>query len=136
MVHHRIWRPHFLKDIATLERIQCRATKMILNDFSSDYTSRLVTLRLLPLMQGSIQWGGGGRGEPSLPNTPTSPPNIQASPPVTIGANNVNFSRWGGGGGGGAGGNLPPQTPQLLPQTFKLPPPVSVACMLAVTQST
>ena len=44
------WRPHFLKDIATLERIQRRATKFILNDFSSDYRSHLVTLRLLPLM--------------------------------------------------------------------------------------
>ena len=46
----QIWRPHFLKDIATLERIQRHATKFILNDFSSDYRSHLVTLRLLPLM--------------------------------------------------------------------------------------
>ena len=45
-----IWRPHLLKDIKSLERIQRRATKFILGDRSKDYKSRLVTLRLFPLM--------------------------------------------------------------------------------------
>ena len=41
----QIWRPHLLQDITALERIQRRATKFILNDFSSDYKSRLVALQ-------------------------------------------------------------------------------------------
>ena len=44
------WRPHLLKHIMSLERVQRRATKFILNDFSSDYKSRLVALQILPLM--------------------------------------------------------------------------------------
>ena len=44
-----IWRPHLLKDIKSLERIQRRATKFILGDSSKDYKSRLVTLKLFPL---------------------------------------------------------------------------------------
>ena len=46
----QIWRPHLLKDIAALELIQRRATKYILNDYTSDYRSRLISLNLLPLM--------------------------------------------------------------------------------------
>ena len=46
----QIWRPHLLKDIITLEKVQRRATKYILNDFTSDYKSRLVELQILPLM--------------------------------------------------------------------------------------
>ena len=45
----QIWRPHLIKDI-TFERIQRRATKFILNDFSADYKTRLISLSLLPLM--------------------------------------------------------------------------------------
>ena len=45
-----IWRPHLLKDINLLERVQKRATKYILNDYTSDYKSRLKSLQLLPLM--------------------------------------------------------------------------------------
>ena len=45
-----IWRPYQIKDIIILERIQKRATKYILNDFSSDYKSRLTSLHILPLM--------------------------------------------------------------------------------------
>ena len=45
-----IWRPYLHKDILMLEKIQRRATKFILNDYSSDYKSRLVSLQLLPLM--------------------------------------------------------------------------------------
>ena len=46
----QIWRPHLIKDICLLERIQRRATKFILNDFTSDYKSRLISLKMLPLM--------------------------------------------------------------------------------------
>ena len=45
-----IWRPHLIKDITTLEKIQRRASKYILSDFSSDYKSRLTSLNMLPLM--------------------------------------------------------------------------------------
>ena len=46
----QIWRPHLIKDITALERVQCRATKYILNDYHSDYKARLQQLQLLPLM--------------------------------------------------------------------------------------
>ena len=46
----QLWRPCLIKDILSLERIQRRATKFILNDYSSDYKVRLLSLRLLPLM--------------------------------------------------------------------------------------
>ena len=46
----QVWRPHLIKDITYLERIQRRATRFILNDFSSDYRTRLISLHLLPLM--------------------------------------------------------------------------------------
>ena len=38
------------KDMNSLETVQRRATKFILNDYSSDYKSRLLSLHLLPLM--------------------------------------------------------------------------------------
>ena len=46
----QVWRPHLIKNINMLERIQRRATKWILNDYQSSYRSRLVNLHLLPLM--------------------------------------------------------------------------------------
>ena len=46
----QLWRPHLLKDICVVERVQRRATKYILNDYSSSYKTRLVQLDLLPLM--------------------------------------------------------------------------------------
>ena len=45
-----IWRPYLMKDINKLEHLQQRATKFILNDFISDYKTRLLKLNLLPLM--------------------------------------------------------------------------------------
>ena len=50
-----VWRPHLIKDIVSIENVQCRATKFILNDFSSDYKHRLVSLNLLPLMRSSAK---------------------------------------------------------------------------------
>ena len=46
----QIWRPTLLKDIQKLEQIQRRATKYILQDYSSDYKTRLIALNMLPLM--------------------------------------------------------------------------------------
>ncbi len=46
----QLWRPHLAKDILSLEQIQRRSTKYILQDYTSDYKSRLVPLNLLPLM--------------------------------------------------------------------------------------
>ena len=47
----QLWRPHLLKDITLLERVQCHVTKkFVLNDYQSRYKSRLLTLHLLPLM--------------------------------------------------------------------------------------
>ena len=45
-----LWQPNLLRDIELLERVQRRATKYILNDFHSNYRSRLLALNLLPLM--------------------------------------------------------------------------------------
>ncbi len=49
-----LWRPHLSKGIQLLENIQRRATKFILNDFISDYKTRLTSLRLLPLTNSLI----------------------------------------------------------------------------------
>ena len=46
----QIWRPHLMKDILNIERVQRCATKHILNDYTSSYKSRLMQLNLLPLM--------------------------------------------------------------------------------------
>ena len=45
-----VWRPHLIKDIKSLERIQRRATKFIINGSSINYRTRLQTLELFPLM--------------------------------------------------------------------------------------
>ena len=45
-----LWHPHFIRDITSIETLQRRATKYILCDFSSDYKSRLIRLKFLPLM--------------------------------------------------------------------------------------
>ena len=44
-----IWKSLLHRDINTIEHIQYRATKYILNDYTSDYRSRLIILNLLPL---------------------------------------------------------------------------------------
>ena len=46
----QVWRPHFITYIAKLEKIQKRATKYIHNNYTSDYKSRLMILKILPLM--------------------------------------------------------------------------------------
>ena len=46
----QLWRPHLIKDIFNIERVQRHATKYILNDYVSDYKIRLLKLKLLPLM--------------------------------------------------------------------------------------
>ena len=43
-----LWKPHFIKHIQQLEQVKWRATKYILNDFTSDYQSRLIQTQLLP----------------------------------------------------------------------------------------
>ena len=45
-----LWKPYLLSDIELLERVQRRATKYILNDYTSNYKERLLRLKLLPLM--------------------------------------------------------------------------------------
>ena len=39
----------FGKEIKTIEDVQCRATKFILNDYITDYRTRLLKLHILPL---------------------------------------------------------------------------------------
>ena len=46
----QLWHPHLIKDIVILESVQRRATCFILNDYNSNYKSRLLKLNLLPLM--------------------------------------------------------------------------------------
>ena len=46
----QVWKPYLIKDIITLERVQRRATKFILNDYYMDYKNRLLNLHVLPLM--------------------------------------------------------------------------------------
>jgi len=46
----QIWHPYQINDITLLERIQRRATKYILTDFTSNYKTRPINLNLLPLM--------------------------------------------------------------------------------------
>ena len=45
----QVWKPKYVKDIQMLERMQRRATKYILNEYSMDYKSRLTSLHLLPI---------------------------------------------------------------------------------------
>ena len=45
----QIWRPCLIKDIVNLERVQRKATKFILNDYTCNYKSRLDCLHMLPL---------------------------------------------------------------------------------------
>ena len=45
-----LWHPYLLMDIKSLELVQRRATRFIMNDTTSDYKNRLIRLNLLPLM--------------------------------------------------------------------------------------
>ena len=45
----QVWRPHLMRDILNIERVQRRATKYILSDYTSSYKTRLILLNL-PLM--------------------------------------------------------------------------------------
>ena len=45
-----LWKPHLIKHIPLLERIQWRTTKYILNDYTSDYKTCPIKMKLLPLM--------------------------------------------------------------------------------------
>ena len=45
-----VWRPHLIRDIVLIERVQRRATKFILGWSSMDYKQRLIKLEILPLM--------------------------------------------------------------------------------------
>ena len=46
----QLWRPQLLKDVFTLERVQRRDTKYILNNYELPYKVQLERLHLLPLM--------------------------------------------------------------------------------------
>ncbi len=46
----QLWRPRLMKDIIRLENVQRQASKFMLSDFSSNYTARLISLHILPLM--------------------------------------------------------------------------------------
>ena len=46
----QLWIPELIRDISILECVQRRATKYILNDYTSSYKQRLEKLNLLPLM--------------------------------------------------------------------------------------
>ena len=50
MFYPTLWKPYLLKDIRQLEQVQHRTTKYILNDYTSNYKSRLLELKILPLM--------------------------------------------------------------------------------------
>ena len=49
------WCPYLKKDIAVLERVQKRATKMILGLYNLSYTDRLRECKLLPLEQRRVR---------------------------------------------------------------------------------
>ena len=46
----QLWRPHLVKHCMMLENVQRRCTKIITNDYTSDYKTRLQQIDLLPLM--------------------------------------------------------------------------------------
>ena len=48
--YSQLWRPNLINDIICLENVQRRSTKFVLNDYTSDYKSRLTILHLYPLM--------------------------------------------------------------------------------------
>ncbi len=53
----QFWSPHHAKDIAKLEAVQRRATKMIPSLRNKSYEERLALLNLFSLEQGFSKWG-------------------------------------------------------------------------------
>ena len=49
LYYSQVWHPHRVKDIKNFECVQRRTTKLILQDYQSDYKLCLTTLNLLPL---------------------------------------------------------------------------------------
>jgi len=45
-----VWQPQFIKDITVIEQVQRCATKYILRDYTLSYKTRLISLKLFPLM--------------------------------------------------------------------------------------
>ena len=45
----QVWRSSLVKEIKTIEDVQCHATKFILNNYIKDYRTRLLKLHILPL---------------------------------------------------------------------------------------
>ena len=45
----QLWKPRLIKDITAIERVQRKATKYILNDYSTSYKNRLRQLQLFPI---------------------------------------------------------------------------------------
>lgn len=45
----QLWRPFLVKDVRSLEKVQRRATKFILCDYTTSYKNRLLALDLLPI---------------------------------------------------------------------------------------
>jgi len=52
----QLWRPVLVKDIQSLKQLQRGATKYILQDYSLDYKSRLVSLNWLELQDLTFLW--------------------------------------------------------------------------------
>ena len=45
----QLWRPFLIKDVLCLEKVQRRASKFILYDYSTNYKQHLIKLGILPL---------------------------------------------------------------------------------------
>ena len=52
----QVWRLNLIKDISSIECVQRKATKFILNNYTSDYKSRLEALQILSLTMVRTPW--------------------------------------------------------------------------------
>ena len=57
-----------INDVLSIEHVQCREVKYILHNFHSDYKSRLVTLKPLPLMYILVETPGHACFPDQVPN--------------------------------------------------------------------